>query len=524
VDSVFAHYDHTNTPGCALLVARNGQTVYERGYGMASLELGVAITPQTVMDIGSCSKQFTAAAIWLLAAEGRLSLDDEVQRYLPELPRLARPVTLRHLLRHTSGWRDYSDLLSLGGAQDEAVTTASDAMAVLARQRRGNFEPGSWWTYSNTGYFLLGQVVERISGMSMRRFVRERIFTPLGMTRSDIYDDHGRVYPGKAPSYGSGADGWRALYSNWEQTGDGAVQTTVEDLAKWEYNFDNPVVGGGAMVDSMQVTGRLNDGTALVYASGLFVDRYRGLPRVQHGGGWVGYRAMTMRFPSEHTVICLECNAADAVPRSLAESVADVVLDSVLGPSDATLLGDRLSAPSRDVLEGLGGLWWDWTVGRLLRVVVRDGAARLSTIPGGREQTLMQLPDGLLIGTPIVRGAPRYRYDSATRSLWRESPAEPAARFVQVPAAAKPTAAALGDYVGRYECPELPGAWSVQARSDTLWLTPYARPAVALEPLFADAYSDDGQPVQFVRDAARRVTALSLTLRGVRDLRWVRLR
>jgi CubicO group peptidase (beta-lactamase class C family) len=252
VDSVFARYDHTDTPGCAVLVQRDGRTAYAHGYGLASLELGVGITPQTVMDIGSTSKQFTAAAIWLLAQDGKLSLDDEVQRYLPELPRLAGPVTLRHLLQHTSGWRDYVDLLALAGAQDEEVTTAADAMAALERQHSGNFTPGSWWTYSNSGFFLLGQVVERVSGTTMRSFLRDRIFAPLEMTHTDLFDDHARVYRGKASSYAPGDDGWRIVTANWEQTGDGAVQTSVEDLAKWDANFDAPVVGGRALVDSLQ--------------------------------------------------------------------------------------------------------------------------------------------------------------------------------------------------------------------------------------------------------------------------------
>ena len=522
VDSVFVRYDRTDTPGCAVLVRRDGRTAYARGYGMASLELGVAITPQTVMDIGSTSKQFTAAAIWLLAQEGKLALDDELQRYLPELPRLAAPVTLRQLLQHTSGWRDYVDLLALGGAQDEEVTTAADALAALQRQHSGNFAPGSWWTYSNTGFFLLGQVVERVSGTTMRSFLRDRIFAPLGMTHTDLFDDHARVFRGKAPSYGPGADGWRVLTANWEQTGDGAVQTSVEDLARWDANFDAPVVGGRALMDSLQQPGRLVDGTPLTYAYGLFVDRYRGVRRVYHGGGWAGYRAISMRLPDQRTAVYLTCNAADANSQALAEGVADAVLGSALGPSDADLLRDSLRAPAREAIAPLEGLWWDATVGRLLRVTVDDSGAALGSALGGRQRRLMQLRDGRFIPTPVTPGAPRLRLDGASGQLLMENPSGPGVGLTSVPVAGTPTAARRAEYAGQYTSAEIPGVWVVEARGDTLWLSQPRRAAVKLEPLFADGFSAEGLPLRFVRDGRGRVSALSVTTRGVRDLRWTR--
>ena len=522
VDSVFVRYDHTDTPGCAVLVRRDGRTAYARGFGMASLELGVAITPQTVMDIGSTSKQFTAAAIWLLAQDGKLSIDDEVQRHLPELPRLAAPVTLRHLLQHTSGWRDYVDLLALGGAQDEEVTTAADAMAALERQHSGNFLPGSWWSYSNSGFFLLSQVVEHVSGTTMRGFLRARIFAPLGMTHTDLFDDHARVYRGKASSYSPGADGWRVVTANWEQTGDGAVQTSVEDLAKWDANFDDLVVGGRALVDSLQQPGRLVDGTPLGYAYALFIDRYRGVHRVSHGGAWAGFRAMSMRFPDQRTAVYLTCNAGDANTQTLAEGVADAVLGSILGARDGELLRDSLRDPPRQVAAPLQGLWWDATVGRLLRVTVSDSLVSLGSALGGAQRRLLQLPDGRLIPTPVTSGAPRFRFDSAAGQMWMETSSGPRVRFTRVPEAGTSTTARLAEYAGRYTTAEVPGVWTVEARGDTLWLSQPRRAAVKLEPLLADGFSADGMPVRFVRDSRGWIIALSVTTRGLRDLQWTR--
>ena len=525
VDSVFQRFDRTDSPGCALLVRRDGRTAYARGYGMASLELGVAITPQTVMDIGSTSKQFTAAAVWLLAQEGKLKLDDEVQQHLTALPRLSAPVTIRHMLQHTSGWRDYNDLLALAGASEEEVTTAGDAMALLARQKAGNFAPGTWWTYSNTGFFVAGQIVEQVSGMPMRRFLRERFFVPLGMTHTDLFDDHARIFRNKAPSYAPGPDGWQVSASNWEQTGDGAVQTSVEDLAKWDANFDDPAVGGRALVDSMQQSGRLVDGTPFTYAYGLTVDRYRGVRRVHHGGAWAGYRAMSMRFPDQRASVYLTCNAANANTMALAEGVADAILSAALGPPVAVRLADSLRAPAAAVIAPLHGLWWDPTVGRLTRITVRDTVATVGSPFGGPARRLMQLPDGRLVATPVLAGGARLHFDKASGQLVADNASGPSDHFTHVDDASPLTAAKLAEYAGRYATPEMPSVWTIEAKGDSLVLATVSgarQSRERLQPLFADAFHLQGQPIRFVRDARGKVIALSVTNRGVRDLRWLR--
>ncbi len=526
VDSVFRRYDRTDSPGCAMLVRRDGRTAYARGYGMGSLELGVAISPQTVMDIGSTSKQFTAAAIWLLAQDGKLGLDDELQKHLPELPRLGAPVTIRHILQHTSGWRDYNDLLVLGGASEEEATTATDAMAILGTQKAGNFAPGSWWTYSNTGFFLASQIVERVSGMSMRQFVSTRIFTPLGMTHSDLFDDHNRIFRNKVPSYAPSDGGWRVAVANWEQTGDGAVQTSVEDLARWDENFDNPTVGGGALVDSLQQPGHLNDGTPFTYAYGLMVDRYRGLRRVHHGGAWAGYRAMSMRFPEQRTSVYLTCNAANANTMTLAEGVASAVLGPAMGMTTAERLRDSLRAPSVTTIRPFHGLWFDAAVGGLTRFIVRDSVLVSTSAFGGPERRWMQLPDGRLIGTPDNETSPRLRFEPASGQIVVDNASGPHDRFTKVGEIGTLNSAKLVEYAGRYATPELPSVWTVVARGDSLFLTTVSgtrHSRQTLEPLFADAFHVDRQPLRFVRDARGRVIAISVTGRGVRDLRWLRV-
>src|SRR3954452_713872 len=218
VDALFSAYDKAGSPGCALAVIVDGRIVYEKGYGMASLEQGALITPQTVFDIGSTSKQFTAASILLLAQDGKLSLDDDIHKLIPELPDYGTPVTLRHLLHHTSGVRDYINLMVFGGINIEDWTTDEDALVALARQKKLDFRPGDEHSYSNSGYFLLSLVVKRASGKTLRQFAQERIFGPLGMASTRYLDDHTEVVPRRAASYGPGDDGrFKVQMSNWEQ-------------------------------------------------------------------------------------------------------------------------------------------------------------------------------------------------------------------------------------------------------------------------------------------------------------------
>ncbi len=331
IDAVFAPLAKPGSPGCALAIYRDGAIAYERGYGLASLELGVPITPRTVFDIGSTSKQFTAFSILLLERDGKLSLDDEVRRFLPELPVYERPITVRHLLLHTSGLRDYLTLWSLAGVKTESWTTQREAVALVVRQRAANFPAGEEWLYSNTGYLLLAEIVQRASGKSLKDFARERIFEPLGMTHTFYLDDHTQVVAGKATGYEPRERGGFSVdMSNFEQIGDGGVQTTVEDLLLWDRNFYAPRVGDAALVARAQQTGKLNSGKPLDYAAGLSIGRYRGLPFVRHGGSWAGYRAELLRFPSQRTSVACLCNLGTAGPSRLADRVADIVLEAVL--------------------------------------------------------------------------------------------------------------------------------------------------------------------------------------------------
>ena len=332
VDEVFVDLTAPGSPGCALAVAQNGKTIYERGYGLANIEENLAISPQTVFDIGSTSKQFTAASILLLEKQGKLSVNDDIRKYLPEIPDYGHKITILHLLNHTSGLRDYLTLFELAGVNVDGVTTDDDALAIIAHQKALNFEPGSEWLYSNSGFFLLSVIVKRVSGQTLREFAAENIFAPLEMKQTVYRSEHTQLVPDRALAYDpkEGGTGYTMDVSYFEQTGDGAVHTSVEDLLKWDENFYSGKVGGKQFLAEMQEAGKLNSGKTLDYAKGLFVGKRRGLRFVDHGGSWGGYRAQLLRYPEQHFSVACLCNLANADPDKRAFQVADVFLAALL--------------------------------------------------------------------------------------------------------------------------------------------------------------------------------------------------
>ncbi|HKP74063.1 MAG TPA: serine hydrolase domain-containing protein, partial [Longimicrobiaceae bacterium] len=327
VDRVFAAVDSPGSPGCAVGVYRRGSVSYARGYGFANLELGVPNGPATRFYLASTAKQLTAASIWLLALQGRLRLDEPVRTYLPELPDYGTPITLRHLLHHTSGLRDYIDLQQLAGRTGEEVSATEDAVRLVLRQRALNFTPGSRFQYSNSNYLLLAEVVRKVTGQALPEFARASFFEPLGMRSTSFVADPRALVPGRASGYARQEDGTFAnTFSHSVRIGPGGAYSTVEDLARWDANFYTGAVGGRALADSLTTAGRLADGRVLDYASGLMLGTFRGLPTVSHSGNSGVFRSELLRFPTEGTSVAVLCNVGTPQAPQLAEQVAAVVL------------------------------------------------------------------------------------------------------------------------------------------------------------------------------------------------------
>ena len=331
IDKLYAPMAKPGSPGCSAGVYENGEVVFSRGYGYANLTDAVPITPATRFTVGSVSKQFTAASIALLVQAGRISLSDDVRKYIPELQTYPTPVTIATLVHHTSGVRDFWELVDLAGMRPDDGYTSED-MLNLARHQKGlNFTPGSDYRYSNTGYLLLAEVVRRITGQSLRHFADSAIFKPLGMTSTLFLDDHNEIVPGRASAYQPSGGGYKIDVWNNDIVGQGGIVTTIGDLQKWDENFYTPRVGGPDFLKLIQSTEPLTTGKPNNYAFGLVMDRYRGVNEVQHTGSTGGYRAAIFRYPDAHTTVAMLCNVTTANTAALAHSMADIVLSGSLG-------------------------------------------------------------------------------------------------------------------------------------------------------------------------------------------------
>lgn len=503
IDSIFAGYSAT-TPGCAVGIERAGQPILERAYGAADLEHGVANRVDTVFEAGSVSKQFTAASVLLLVQDGRLSLQDSVRKYVPELPDYTAPITIAELLGHTSGLRDWGGVEDIAGwPRGDRVYSMDDILHIADLQKALNYKPGAAWSYTNTGYNLLAIIIERVSGKKLPEFSRERIFVPLGMTHSTWRDDFRRVVRDRAIAYSAGTGGYLQNMPFENSIGNGGLLTTVGDLLVWNRALSQGALGAFVTAE-LQRRSILNDGRAVDYARGLFIERYRGFAEVSHGGATGGYRAWLGRYPDQHLSIALLCNAAEARTPTLAHAVADRYLSGA--PSSTAVARDP-------ALAKWAGLYADDRAGAALTLMwsgdhlQSDDGAPVNTAPGG----------GFLLGSRSLTLLPddRIQLDQTGDVI----------TFKRVGSYA-PTRAELQSIVGHYRSAEAEAEFIVSLDGDNLRFTVEDRPEAsgALKPIYKDAFAGPQGLVRLVFGARGAVTALRLSNDRVWDLRAERER
>jgi CubicO group peptidase (beta-lactamase class C family) len=330
-DAIFAPWNKSDSPGCVCAALADGKAVYKKGFGMADLERHVPLTTKSVFNVGSLTKQFTAASIALLVIDDKLSLSSDIRTILPELQNYGTPVTIDHLLHHTSGLRDDRELLPLAGFGGGQIDNRI-ALQMLARQRGLNFIPGSEWQYSNANYVLLAEVVKRRSGVEYPEYAQKRIFGPLSMATTRFGASGFEIVPNRVISYAPNGDGFIQFLNTSDTVGDTSLLTTVDDLAQWDENFYTGKVGGAKLLQMQRVVGRLNDGTGTHYGLGLEYGTYRGLGTVSHLGITLGFRSSILRFPAQHFSVITLCNAASANAGELSYRVADEYLTKALLP------------------------------------------------------------------------------------------------------------------------------------------------------------------------------------------------
>jgi len=515
VDKLFETWDKPASPGATLAVMKDGQIVYSRGYGLANLEYGVRNSAETVFHVASLSKQFTAFAIHLLVLEGRISLDDDIRKYVPEM-KTQSAIKIRHLLHHTSGLRDQWSLLTLAGLRLDDVITESDILGLLFDQRDLNFLPGEEELYSNSGYTLLALIVQRVAGQTFARFAEQRIFLPLGMGNTRVQETYGTVMPGRAYSYFKGRAGYSYVALSYSNSGATSVFTTVGDLARWDRNLQTGQVGGPAVSKAMRELDRLNGGGDNNYASGLVLGRYRGLPTEEHSGADAGYRAELLRFPEQRLTVAILANASDVGAPTLAYRIADIYLEGTPGlasvaigptpidlnvPGSAPYLGDYQLRP--------GFLLSFTSEGHQLMVqatgqpkFVMDASADNAFFTRAFVASVVFDPPGS---------------DGVTRTAtWKQlGQSSPLVRVTREQPADTELRACTGDFFSD----ELHAIYTLSVRDGALWLR-YPRGSLVLTPLTRGVFSAPFPigTVTVEKNAAGQCEGLAVTTGRVRNL------
>ena len=516
IDRAFAGLGGREAPGCAVGLSENGQPVLTRAYGMANLEYGVPNTPETIFESGSVAKQFTSALLVLLAQDGKLSLDDDIRKHLPELPDFGKRITIRNLLTHTSGLRDQWGLLGLRGSPPGSqVHGFATILDLASHQKALNFDPGEEYLYSNTGYTLAAIIAQRVSGRPFAALGQERLFKPLGMTNTQWRDDFTRVVKHRATAYdGTVAGGFRMDMPFTNVIGNGGLLTTVADLLKWNAFLDSasPAVGGRALVEALETPMTFNNGRKSSYALGLGVGVADGIRQVTHGGATAGYRTWLARYPEKRTSVAVLCNLASANATALGDAAIGAIMSR---PPRATPAAASV-ALSEAQLAPYVGLFRSPRTQSLIRTVVRDG--KLAT----------ELPRS---STPTPIGTDRFRVFGGPELVYQREgnrtravlliDGEDTTRYEPVLAAA-PTAAQLAAYAGSYWSDELDTRFTVLARDGGLVIRERLGDETKLTPTFADAFTSSSGNVVFSRDARGRVTGFGIWAGRIRNVQFRR--
>src|SRR5262245_25323390 len=516
IDKIFS-WTKPNEPGCTVALSQNGKIVVNKAYGSADLERDVPITPNTVFDAGSVRKQFVAAAILLLVEEGKLSLSDDVRKHIPQLPDYGHKITVDHLLTHTSGIRDWQPLLNLAGGDP-------DAMTMILRQRELNFAPGEEWSYSNSGYVLLPEIVARVSGMPFSDFARKRLFDPLGMKMTTYVDDPLYLIKNRALAYKKEASGWKMdMYLGNDRGGAGALFTTAGDLVAWNDALTANRLGA-FVTQKLQEPTVLNNGRKLSYARGLQLEPFRGGGQlVWHSGGAAGYSTLAGRLPEQGLSVAITCNADGSARSAYAGRIFGLFLPpgSIQDNPPAANAGG-LGAPPGD-LSGKAGLFFDEDTGQPLRLAVNNN-------------TLM-----IAGGGPLVTLAAD-RFKNQRSSLFFMSEAEFELQFLSADqfeiktkdgvttryrraVGYTPTADDLKAFAGRYYSGELMAVFEATPGKDCLMVRANDAPRALLEfkPVASDIFQIGGSLLRFTRDKAGKVVGLQYSNPLLRNVKFTRL-
>jgi CubicO group peptidase (beta-lactamase class C family) len=519
IDELFEPWASVDTPGCAVGIAKDGLTVFERAYGMADLEWEIPNSTETIFEAGSVSKQFTAAAVVLIALDGRLRLDDDIRKYIPEVPDYGHKITIRHLLSHTSGLRDWGRIVEISGwDRERRAHTQADVLDILSRQTRLNHEPGTMFAYTNSGFNLLAILVDRVSGMSFVQFSNERIFQPLGLEHTQWRDDHRRIIKGRSSAYNVRDNGAVEINRPIEDVyGNGGLLTTIGDLLSWNQALTDERFGPDFKL-MMETPARLDDGRTIEYAYGLRVGDQAGMPAIYHAGSRAGYRSYTGRIPEAGLAWAFLCNASNGRPEATRIAVLREFLGDMTPPKPVPPEG--VSITEARVRE-LAGVYRNPLDGSIMTLTAQDG--RLY-----REQDqLIPISD-----SEFVLGATgqAVSFEDADNKRHRahldiQLPTWQAfdVTFEQVEPW-RPTPRQLTEFTGTFHSDDAETTYQIRIKNGQLvaWRRPDV--TIGLAPIYRDGFQAGGGIVWFRRDGSGHVSELSLGLPRVFDMRFQKIR
>ncbi len=536
VDQLFAQWDRPGVPGASVAVIQDGEIVYQTGFGSAQLEYDIPVTPSTIFHVASVSKQFTAFAVAMLADQGKLSLDDDIRKHLPEMPDFGDTIRIHHLIHHTSGLRDQWNLLVIAGWRMDDVITRDQILRVMSRQRELNFPPGEELVYCNTGYTLLAEIVARVSGQSFPEWTAENIFEPLGMTSTHFHDDHQMVVPDRAYSYVANRQGgYRKAVLSYANAGATSLFTTVEDLARWSNNLDHGRVGGESVIQRVRTRAVLNNGDTVGYAFGLGIGSYRGLPTVSHTGGDAGFRSVLTKFPEQEFAVAILSNHGAFNPGGMAQQVANIYLADEIADAQAAQAAaepeesseapdEETSAPAVDaaVLEQYVGQY-QLPDGLLLTITYEEGRL-LAQVQGAPQVEMIHESDATFrVEEPPVSVTFLTDDDGRVPALTLTDGTEQA-RGERV-APFDPATVDLEQYTGVYYSPELETMYTLVVEEDQLVARHIRHEPATFTPDAPDRFTGSQfylRQVAFERDGRGDITGLRVSNGRVRNLLFER--
>ncbi|MEL6810166.1 MAG: serine hydrolase domain-containing protein [Bacteroidota bacterium] len=521
IDSVFRNFDNPNKPGASVAVVKNGEVVFKKGYGSANLEYGIPNSPSTVFHIASVSKQFTVFSVLLLEKEGKLSFDDDIRKFIPEVPDFGHTITLRHLAAHTSGLRDQWSLLGMAGWRFDDVITKEHILKLVAKQKELNFKPGDEYNYCNTGFTLLAEVVARVSGKTFAEFTEERIFRPLKMSNTLFYDDHERIVKNRAYSYYTENDTYKKSVLSFANVGATSLFTTVEDLALWSMNFSSLVVGDSDIISTMNTLATLNNGETFGGAYGQFINTYKGMNQIQHGGADAGYRSYLGRFPDHNFAVMVFSNLAESNPVNLAMQVTDLYLKDSIAEEATNGSGSGIVREyiklETEQLERFSGDYYNEAGSYARRIYVKNDSLRYFR-GEGNESVLAPISQDefqmMNVGVDLT-----VRFDTSKEKrqmIVVIDGGEPIISNEFTPPNYSGTD--LRQFTGTYYSSELTTYYHLIVKEEKLIVTHSRLSDVDLEPIKSDTFTGNTGLIDFQRNEDNTISGFKVSTGRVRDL------